>query len=70
MKTAKNYILYQRQEAQLRAANIEVPAHVRKLAEESKKYFAGNSLGEFVYLRTYAKWIPEEGRRETWIGDG
>jgi len=40
---------------------------VKKLAEESKKYFAGNALGEFVYLRTYAKWIPEEGRRETWV---
>ncbi|MDP2665666.1 MAG: ATP cone domain-containing protein [bacterium] len=67
VKAAKTYILYRDKRAQLRAAHMEVPEHVRKLVEESKKYFDGNSLGEFVYLRTYAKWIPEEGRRETWI---
>ena len=42
-------------------------SQLRLLAEESAKYFANNPLGEFVYLRTYAKWIPEAGRRETWI---
>ncbi len=67
VKTAKSYILYRDKRAQLRAVKVEIPAHVQKLVEESKKYFAGNPLGEFVYLRTYAKWIPEEGRRETWI---
>lgn len=67
VKAAKAYILYRDKRAQLRAAHVEVPAHVKKLADESKKYFEGNTLGEFVYLRTYAKWIPEEGRRETWI---
>ena len=64
---AKSYILYRDKRAQLRATRAEIPEHVRELAEASKKYFAGNELGEFVYLRTYAKWIPEEGRRETWI---
>ena len=67
VKTAKAYILYRDKRAQLRAAHVEIPAHVKKLAEESKKYFEGNALGEFVYLRTYAKWIPAEGRRETWV---
>lgn len=67
VKTAKAYILYRDKRAQLRATHVEVPERVKKLAEESKKYFEGNTLGEFVYLRTYAKWIPEEGRRETWI---
>ena len=67
VKTAKAYILYRDKRAQLRAAHVEVPAQVKKLAEESKKYFADNALGEFVYLRSYAKWIPAEGRRETWI---
>ena len=67
VKTAKNYILYRDNRSQLRAAKIDIPEHVRKLSAESKKYFEGNALGEFVYLRTYAKWIPEEGRRETWI---
>ncbi|MDP1707116.1 MAG: ATP cone domain-containing protein [bacterium] len=67
VKTAKSYILYRDKRAQLRAAHVEIPEHVKKLALESKKYFEGNALGEFVYLRTYAKWIPEEGRRETWV---
>lgn len=65
--TAKAYILYRDKRAQMRNEVVEVPEHVRKLAEESKKYFKDNPLGEFVYLRTYAKWIAEEGRRETWI---
>ncbi|MBP6869100.1 MAG: ribonucleoside-triphosphate reductase, partial [Candidatus Pacebacteria bacterium] len=65
--TAKAYILYRDKRAQMRSQEIEIPAEVRAMAEESKKYFNGNQLGEFVYLRTYAKWMPEEGRRETWI---
>jgi adenosylcobalamin-dependent ribonucleoside-triphosphate reductase len=24
-------------------------------------------LGEFVYLRTYSRWLPEKGRRERWL---
>ncbi len=66
-ETAKAYILYRDKRNQLRTDQIEVPQEVRDLAEKSKKYFNSNSLGEFVYLRTYAKWIPEAGRRETWI---
>lgn len=65
--TAKSYILYRDKRNQMRSDQVEIPAEVRKLSEESKKYFNGNSLGEFVYLRTYAKWNSEEGRRETWI---
>ncbi len=67
VKAAKAYILYRDKRSQMRAQQFEIPEHVKKLAEESRKYFASNPLGEFVYLRTYAKWIPEEGRRETWI---
>ncbi|MFA5877686.1 MAG: ATP cone domain-containing protein, partial [Candidatus Paceibacterota bacterium] len=65
--TAKAYILYRAERTRLRDTQGEVPEHVRKLAEESKKYFKGNPLGEFVYLRTYARWIESENRRETWI---
>ncbi len=67
VKTAKHYILYREEHARVRKSTVAVPEHVRKLAEESSKYFAGNPLGEFVYLRTYARWIEEESRRETWI---
>ena len=28
--------------------------------------FGGNGLGEFIYLRTYARWIPDNLRREFW----
>jgi ribonucleoside-diphosphate reductase alpha chain len=66
VKTSKNYILYREERARLRSHSIVVPEHVKKLAEESKKYFR-NPLSEFVYYRTYAKWIEEEGRRETWV---
>lgn len=65
-KTAKSYILYRQHRAELREKRKEVPEHVKKLVEESKKYFR-NSLSEFVYYRSYSRWIPEEGRRETWI---
>ncbi len=66
VKTAKHYVLYREERAKIRAKGLEVPENVRKLATESKKYFR-NALGEFVYYRTYSKWIDEESRRETWI---
>jgi len=66
VKTAKAYILYRENRAKIRAKGLRVPPKVKKLAEESKKYFR-NPLGEFVYYRTYSRWITEENRRETWI---
>ena len=65
--TSKAYILFRAERAKIRKEQGEVPERVRELAEESKKYFKGNPLGEFVYLRTYARWIESEQRRETWI---
>lgn len=65
--TSKSYILYRAKRAEIRKEQGEVPEHVKKLAEESKQYFKDNPLGEFVYLRTYARWIESEQRRETWI---
>lgn len=68
VNTAKSYIIYRAERAKLRYdEGIQVPEHVRKLVADSKKYFKNNPLGEFVYLRSYARWIKEEGRRETWI---
>ena len=66
VKTAKAYILYRERRARLREKGLQVPLSVRRLATESKKYFR-NSLGEFVYYRTYARWIDSENRRETWV---
>jgi len=67
LKSAKAYILYRAERAEKRAVTGEIPEHVRALAMESKQYFEGNPLGEFVYLRTYARWIDAEKRRETWV---
>lgn len=67
VKTSKSYIIYREERARIRKQVVAVPEKVRKLAEESSKYFKGNPLGEFVFLRTYARWIPNENRRETWI---
>ncbi len=67
VKTAKGYILYRNERARLRSLGIVVPERVRELAEESAKYFKGDKLGEMVFLMAYSRWIPEEGRRETWI---
>ncbi len=66
VKSSKEYILYRQERNSIRSQGLVVPPHLKKLAEESKKYFS-NPLGEFVYYRTYSKWIPEEERRETWI---
>lgn len=65
-KTAKAYILYRQQRTQIRAKEKLIPERVRRLASESKKYFR-NPLAEFVYYRSYSRWIDNEGRRETWI---
>ena len=65
-KVAKAYIIYRSERAKIRESKKLIPSDIKKLAEESKKYFK-NSLAEFIYYRTYSRWIDEEGRRETWI---
>lgn len=65
--TAKAYILYRDKRAQSRNARGNIPQKFQQLAAKSQSYFSGNQLGEFVYLRTYARWIESEKRRETWI---
>ncbi len=65
-KTAKKFILYREQRAQVRQKIGFVPEQVKKLVQDSKKYFR-NPLAELVYYRTYSRWITEQGRRETWI---
>ena len=64
--TAKAYILYRQERTVVRQKIGFVPEKVKELVAESKKYFR-NPLAELVYYRSYSKWIPEEGRRETWI---
>ena len=64
-EAADRFVLRDAERAR-RADVGEVPAHVRKLADDSAKYFEGNPLGEFVYLRTYSRWIESASKREDW----
>ncbi len=66
-RVAKVYILYRNERAKKREVGRVVSPHIKKLSHESKEYFKDNPLGEFVYYRTYSRWIEEEQRRETWI---
>lgn len=63
---AKAYIIYRQQRTEERQKQVTIPDKVKELAYQSKQYFR-NELSYFIYLRTYARWIEEEGRRETWI---
>jgi len=64
VKTAKSYILYREKRSKLREKGAHVPKKIKNLVVDSRQYFR-NSLGEFVYYRTYSRWIDEEQRRET-----
>ena len=66
VNVAKAYILYRDKRAKLRKQALDVPERVKQLVDASKKYFQ-NPLSYFVYLRSYARWIEEENRRECWI---
>lgn len=66
VKTAKAYILYREERSRAREELGEIPENVKKYVAEGKKYFR-NPMSEFVYYRTYSRWLPNDGRRETWI---
>ncbi|MEK7568739.1 MAG: ATP cone domain-containing protein [Patescibacteria group bacterium] len=66
VKTAKAYILYREERARARDKKGDIPEEVKRFVSDGKKYFR-NPMSEFVYYRTYSRWLPQEGRRETWI---
>lgn len=66
VNTAKSYILYRQERAKAREEIGSVPEEVKKLTKEGEKYFR-NTLAEFIYYRTYSRWLDDKGRRETWI---
>lgn len=65
-QTAKAYIIYRKKRADARSYQKPIPAHVRKLVDESSVYFR-NSYSEYIFYQMYSRWVPESGRRETWI---
>jgi len=64
--TAKKYILYRSKRSELRAAFGPVSEVVRQAVEESSKYFS-SPYSEYIFYQFYSRWVPELGRRETWI---
>ena len=65
-ETAKKYILYRNRRSELRAAHGPVPENVKKVVKESQKYFS-SPYSEYIFYQFYSRWVPELGRRETWI---
>ncbi len=64
--TAKSYILYRQERAEKREQEIEVPEPAKKLFAKGSEYFEDNEYGEFIYYRSYSRWMEEKKRRETW----
>lgn len=65
--TAKAYILYREKRSLLRNESLlRLKANnFKHLVTEAMKYF-DSPYQYFIYLRTYARWIEEKKRRETW----
>lgn len=63
--TAKGYILYRQERSEVRHHKQSIPKETKELMDKNKKFFQ-NSLGEFIYFRTYSKWQDDKGRREVW----
>lgn len=66
---AKQYIIYRNE--RYKARDIRIEDNSRLLTDDFiTKYKHApspmNSLGNFVYYRTYSRWLPEERRREYW----
>lgn len=69
-RSAKAFIIYRHTRKQER--NKKMPHYNYLTQQFLKPYFKkpnpfSTSMGEFVYYRTYARAIPEENRRETWV---
>jgi len=48
-----------------RSSSITAPSLTYPESGSSKGFFR-NPLSEFIYVRTYSRWLEAEGRRETW----
>jgi ribonucleoside-triphosphate reductase len=69
-KTAKRYILWREERAKERGRGKK--HRYKYLSNEFLSKYKHiepfeNEIGKFTYLRTYARMLPKEGRRETWL---
>lgn len=69
-EVAKAYILYRNERAQKRLLTTthfgQEESEFRELCEKNSAVFGHSPMREFVYMRTYSRWIEEKGRREIW----
>jgi ribonucleoside-diphosphate reductase alpha chain len=63
--TAKAYILYRQEHAEIRALHPEIPSDVREKIRKNSEYFKG-PYNEFIFYQMYSRWRDDIGRRETW----
>lgn len=66
---AKVYIIYRNEQNKLR--KLRKPQDERLLSDEfisryKHRHSPMNQLGNFIYYRTYSRWLSEEKRREFW----
>jgi hypothetical protein len=67
-KVAKRYIIYRSQREKVRGKKdnkgLLTDEFLSKYKHQPNPF--PTELGEFIYYRTYSRWLPEEGRREYW----
>ena len=65
---AKRYILYRENRNKKRKVNKNYNGLLSEefISKYKHKPSPMNQLGNFVYYRTYSRWLPEEQRREYW----
>lgn len=66
---AKLYIIYRSERDRVRSKrkkNEELLLTDEFISQYKHKPSPMGQLGNFVYYRTYSRWLPEEGRREYW----
>ncbi len=66
---AKRYIIYRNERAKLRSMpkkDVETLLTDEFISKYKHQLSPLNQLGNFVYYRTYSRWLPEQGRREYW----
>ncbi|MGO1369702.1 MAG: ATP cone domain-containing protein [Senegalia sp. (in: firmicutes)] len=65
---AKRYIIYRFEKGKSRGSKKKESRLLSDqfISEYKHRTSPMKQLGEFIYYRTYSRWIPEEGRREYW----
>lgn len=67
---AKKYIIYRSEKDKTRPLRKQAEKDMLLTEDFIRKYKHApspmNQLGNFVFYRTYSRWIPEENRREYW----